>query len=544
MYPAWTSKLIVAVLLFLLPGLKTHSQTAPNAYLITLTDKDNSPFSVDNPFAFLSQESIERRERQHIKITKTDLPVNPKYIDSIKKYVTKVWFKSRWFNTVTVQITDSANLFKVKQLPFVKKLQKAENHKLKTECIIESPVKKLDYGVSFHQIEMMHGNLLHLEGYKGACVPIAVLDAGFKDVNQIQAFSHLFTNNQLVLTHDFYKDSAVGFNEDSHGMRILSAMTGIIPGKLIGTAPEADYLLFRTEFGESEYIWEEDAWIAGIEKADSAGAWLVNSSLGYQDFDDSTTDHSYSDLDGKTTRISRAATMAARKGILVISSAGNEGRGPFYKISAPADADSILAVGAVDSTGAITDFSSIGPSFDGRIKPDIVAMGKLVYVASESDGETGFSSGTSASAPLVTGLAACLWQAFPDATNMEIRDAIIKSASQYTHPDTIKGYGIPDFYKAYLQLKGGQYLFQEKIMRIYPNPSHDKVTVIFYSKEKRNRNLILTDNTGRIIFDIPISSEAGILETVKFNIHYLTPGIYQLTISGDGSLIRGKIIKI
>ena len=301
------------------------------------------------------------------------------------------------------------------------------------------------YGSTEFQIKKLNGHKLHEAGYHGEAMMIAVLDGGFMNVDRIPAFHQI----QLAGVADFVSPRSQNvFKEMEHGTMVLSTMATNMPNIYIGTAPEASYLLIRTETGATESMAEEDYWAAGVEYADSVGADIINSSLGYTTFDDKKTSHIYADLDGKTALISRTASMLAGKGIILVNSAGNSGNGTWKKIGVPADAYDILAVGAVTKNKVNTVFSSVGPSADGRVKPDVMACGNACSVI-RGDGKLGKANGTSFASPLTCGMVACLWQALPDKTALEIMDIVRRSAHQYNVPDNIFGYGIPDFWKAY-----------------------------------------------------------------------------------------------
>jgi len=343
-------------------GLESIAQIAPSKFRIQFTDKDNSPYTISNPSAFLSQEAIDRRNDQGISIKLNDLPVNPVYIDSVKSAGVTLLNRSKWFNSITIDTTgtnDSLVLDKIQSFSFVVEVEsvgkwksstiwgelgwdKWEMEKSSTIPIASSLITS-DYGQSFNQISMVGGEILHEQGYKGQGMTIAVLDAGFYKVDALGAFDSLWANNQILGTWDFVDGEAEVFENGPHGMWVLSVMAANLPGQLVGTAPEANYWLLRTE-APGENIIEEDNWVAAAEFADSAGADIFNTSLGYTTFDDPGQNHTYADMDGNTTRITIGADIAASKGILVVNAAGNQGGTGWKYIAAPADGDSVLAV--------------------------------------------------------------------------------------------------------------------------------------------------------------------------------------------------------
>jgi hypothetical protein len=289
---------------------------------------------------------------------------------------------------------------------------------------------------------------MHRQGFKGKGMLVAVFDAGFENLPQLDAMRHLFVNGRILDTYNFVEDNGYVYGKGGdHGTKVLSTMAAYDPGKIIGTAPEASYLLYRTEDASSEYRIEEFNWLLAAERADSAGADVINSSLGYNNFDDKSMSYTYEQMDGNTAYVTQAADMAAAVGMLVVTSAGNEGRGKWKYITAPADADSVLTVGAVDSKGSYAEFSSKGNTPDGRTKPDVVAKGAATTVVSPGNRVT-VSNGTSFSSPLMAGFATSLWQAYPKLNNMEVIDILRRSGSQAQKPDSLLGYGIPDYERA------------------------------------------------------------------------------------------------
>jgi hypothetical protein len=306
------------------------------------------------------------------------------------------------------------------------------------------------YGEAQTQIKIMNGIKLHDMGFKGEGMVIAILDAGFSNVNTMPQFDSLFKNNQILGTRDLVEFDGDVYKDDSHGMNVLSCMGANIPGVIVGTAPKASYWLIRTEDGATEFPVEEANWVIGAEYADSVGADVLNSSLGYTGFEGDFK-RKYSILDGKTSIATLGADIAASKGIIICTSAGNSGESKEWKyIGAPADANNVLSVGGVNKSKDRSTFSSYGPTADGRIKPTVSAVATNSIVA-EGDG-AGTSNGTSFASPILCGMVACLWQANPTKTYAEVMDAIIKSGSHYTKPDNSFGYGVPDFHYANLLL--------------------------------------------------------------------------------------------
>ncbi len=455
-------------LIILLTITQSQAQVAPDTYWIRFTDKNGSPYNIDNPEAFLTQRSIERRTAQGISIHENDLPVNQNYIDAVATAGATILNVSRWFNSVTVFTSDPAVISTIDGFSFVLSAEKIsgdpismenqkpffENESMGDNIIKEGHItgkssQSFDYGSAYNQISMLNGIALHDMGYDGSGMVIAVLDAGFTNADILSAFDSLWINGQILGSKDFASPLSPNiFGSHSHGTSVLSTMGANLPGQMVGTAPHADYWLLRSENGSTEYLVEELNWVSAAEYADSVGADVINSSLGYTTFDDPAQNHSYADMDGNTTPITIGADLAASKGILVVNSAGNSGNTSWQYIGAPADGDSVFSIGAVNSSGTYASFSSQGPTYDGRIKPDVVAQGQGTTIISAYSGSVTTGNGTSFSSPVTAGMVACLWSAFPDRKNTEIMQAIRQSASQYTNPDGYLGYGIPDYLEA------------------------------------------------------------------------------------------------
>lgn len=454
-------------LFLILAGYTAMAQNTPTCYRISLSDKNNSPYSISNPSVFLSQRALDKRARFNIAITEQDFPVNPQYIQQIKAIDAniQVLCTSKWMNTVTIYCPDSTKPATISALPFVtnvlpvadydlqgmkKQLQTFENNYV---SIVSNPAKDsmadLDYGEGYRQIALHNGHLLHKEGFLGNGMLIAVFDAGWAGVDTSVYFHPLFENGQILGTRDLIPGRHNVFEGHYHGTIVTSTMAILAEGTLVGTAPKANYFFIRSEHPLSEELIEEDFWAQAAEIADSLGADVINSSLGYTTFRDFPQgDFTYEDVDGVTSIASRAATILGQKGVVVCVSAGNEGTSPWYHIGHPADAFDILAVGAANVMGHIAGFSSRGPSYDGRVKPDITSVG-VNTTCIWPDDRLGEADGTSLACPVAAGLCACLWQALPEKTASEIMQIVRESSSCYNNPNDSLGYGIPDFYAAY-----------------------------------------------------------------------------------------------
>ena len=458
------------LLMFLLSAI-LFSQVAPDKYWVRFTDKNNSPYSINNPEQFLSQKAIDRRAAQGIAVVENDLPVNQTYVQAVANAGATVLTVSKWYNSVTVYTTSPAVIAAINQLPFVLSVGKSNseiNNPEETTAkpffdnetygeipeggLIKGPSsgQSYNYGSAYNQINMLNGIALHDLGFDGTGMTIAILDAGFLNANTIPAFSYLWNNNKILGYKDFVSPSSPNiFGSHSHGTHVLSTMGANLPGQMVGTAPQANYWLLRSEDGGSEYLIEELNWASAAEFADSVGADVINSSLGYTTFDNPAQNHTYQDMDGNTTLITIAADIAVSKGMIVVNSAGNEGSSSWYYIGAPADGDSVFSIGAVNASGSYVSFSSHGPTYDGRMKPNVVAQGSGTAIINASTGNVSTGSGTSFSSPITAGMVSCLWQAHPNRRNTQILEAVQQSASLANNPNYNLGYGIPNYFTAH-----------------------------------------------------------------------------------------------
>ncbi|PJB14787.1 MAG: peptidase S8 [Flavobacteriales bacterium CG_4_9_14_3_um_filter_32_8] len=518
-------------------------------YAVTFSDKNNSSFSINNPLQFLSQKAIDRRAKSGITIKAEDLPVNQNYIDSVVAKGAIFYNKSKWMNLIVVKVNDTAIIPSILNLPFVSevtliKLNDTLNKSQKSQDKLNFEVTTdLDYGFAADQINIMEGEFLHNLGYQGDGMVIAVLDAGFTNVNTISAFNHLWSENRILGYWDFVNNNDSVFDKNSHGTAVLSTMAGIKSGEIIGTAPKASYWLLRSEDAPTETISEEYNWLAAAEFADSVGTDVINSSLGYTTFDNPLEDHTYADMDGNTTIITKAADLAFSKGMLVVNSAGNSGNSSWFYIGAPADGKNVLSVGAVDHDGSCASFSSRGPTADGRVKPNVTTIGRNSAIVN-TDGNVVYGSGTSFSSPEMAGMAASLWQAFPTMTNAEIKDAIEISASQYFHPDDKLGYGIPNFRVAYLLLASlPDDKNQNQLLNVFPQPFNTEFNILYYSAKKQTINIRIVDVVGKIVYSYFWDVNEEQIESINLTGVFSTAGVYTLQLIDGNDKISQKIIK-
>ena len=447
-------KLILSIALVLMcAGARGEGDTLK--YRVCLKDKAVTEYSLKKPEDFLSRKSIERRLHQNLAIDSTDLPVCKKYVDEICRLGAHVVVTGKWENFVTVSCNDTMLASRMAALPFVRSVElvwkaPAESNKglsAKRDTLINHPTVYPDstYGTAFRQIAISRGDRLHAAGFRGQGMTVAVIDGGFLNADAIP----LLQNVKIEGTRNFVHPGWDVYAELDHGMSVLSCMAANHPYTLVGTAPEASYWLFCSEDPDCECLAEEDYWAQAVEYADSVGVDVVNTSLGYYAFDDRSKNYRYRDLDGRTSLMTRSASMAADKGMIVVCSAGNSGDKQWKKITPPADADHVLTVGAVDARGMNTTFSSVGYTADGRVKPDVMARGGHTALI-RPNGRVSAANGTSFSAPVLCGGVACLWQACPQLTAKEIMELVRRSGDRFECPDNIFGYGIPSLWKAYL----------------------------------------------------------------------------------------------
>ena len=537
----YISALILSLFVSLAAG---HAQTSYYFY-VQLSDKNHSPYSLLHPTEYLSERAISRRAAFGLACDSTDLPVSPLYLKQIVETGVRIHNVSKWMNGVTVLVSDSGLMNSVRKLHFVRfveytgRLDGAALAPQKTK----SKAQAFDYGIASTQIEQLKGKSLHNAGYRGKDIHIAVLDAGFTNVDKNPFFDSLRFQNRLLGTKDIINPNSNVFNEDSHGAMVLATMAANVPGQFLGTAPDASYWLIRTEYAPTEYKVETDFWTSGIEFADSVGVDLINSSLGYFTFDDPKMNFTYQDMNGKVSRASRAANLASKKGMLVVASAGNEGNQSWHYIGSPADADGIVTVGAVTFNGISSAFSSYGPSSDGRVKPEVCAMGTSSAVVNTAGVPT-YGNGTSFAAPVLAGMMACLLQRYKSLeANMDmdiLLNAVFRSAGLYSSPTTQQGYGIPDFEKAEQNLiTFDKSLKTDKsdFVLIY-NSSFKRLSVRYIGNESiSNASVRVFTVMGGSISSQRITSATTYIDTATF-----IAGIYAVCISFNGKTETRKIL--
>ncbi|GAA4007938.1 S8 family serine peptidase [Hymenobacter fastidiosus] len=525
-------------------------------HLIYFTNKANSPFSLSQPQAFLSGRALQRRTRQGIALKPRDLPVNPAYVAQVKAVAgAKLWYTSRWFNAAVVSC-DSATLTLIRNLSCVQGAQTLNRGLAGPRQPTDEPVSPqvqakspADYGIAYGQAQMIGAVAMHNANFRGEGMQIAVFDAGFPGVNQIPAFAPLFQEQRLASTFNFVDKIPNVYLRNNHGTLCLSTMAANQPGTFIGTAPKATYRLFITEDINSEHPVEEANWLVAAEYADSAGVDVISSSLGYTTFDAPSTDYTYADMNGRTAISTRAAVVASRVGMLVVNSAGNDGNSSWRYISAPADADSVLTVGAVNAQRNHASFSSYGPTADGRIKPNVVAQGQQAAVLNSSGG-TATSNGTSFSCPIMAGMATGFWQANRKLTVQQVIGFLQSSGSLAATPNNTLGYGIPNFVTAYNlanpnnPLASASPVPADEVLAIYPNPSRGEELNLQLGAAFRALPLQVRvfDSRGTLVRELQLAPANA--ADIRLSAGHLAKGMYTCVVSSAKAQRTVRFVKL
>lgn len=518
------------------------------AYWIAFKHKDSSLHMLHEPHLFLGDRAISRRKRFGIPVDMLDLPVDRQH----KKYFLErgyaIYSSSKWLNSITIlskgkTLPDNiTKLSFIKEVTYLGKINEASiyrneqdikdllsNLEMRTENLRKKSIDTSYYGKAFLQNEMINASPLHQLGFKGNGVHIAIIDAGFKNIPAVPFFRHILDSGLLLGSYDFVDRQYNVFDDDDHGGAVLSCMAAYKPFEYVGISPHASYWLLRSENAATEQLLEEALWAEAAEFADSAGVDVINSSLGYYAFDDKKMNHKSRQLDGKTTIISRAASIAATKGILMINSAGNEGDTKWKQIAFPADVSGVLTVGSVDRNKIHSVFSSIGPSADNRIKPDVVAMGQEAYLISSS-GYIYQGNGTSYASPMIAAGAACLLQASKESSPATIISAIRLSAHQYYRPDKLVGYGIPDFFLAYRILLAQQSKVDDCVDMRWLDDKQLHLTV--YATQPQKITIVFYDEVGNQIMTLTEKiKQSGISRLYVKKAQQLSKGVYEVRVN-------------
>ena len=523
-------------------------------WAVYFTDKNNSAYSIDDPEKFLSERAIERRNKYNIEITEADIPVNELYIEQLRQLGATALGTSRWFNFTLVSCDKDVKGL-IEKLTFVDRIvyvcpeipiesthssdytfEKWNSAILKSSWNVENGFTTANYGSAGLQISQLNGIPLHNRGLTGSGVLICIIDGGFNNADKSGAFQHIRERNGIVFERDIINPGGDVYQEHFHGAYVMSCMGGKIDGSFLGTAPDANYALLRTESDDFEYLIEEYALVIGFEVADSIGADIINVSIGYSRFDDSSMDHDYAkNMDGRTTVSSLAAYMAVQRGIFICAAAGNTKFSSWPWIDTPADVPEVMTVGAIGLTGDIAFFSSIGPNAAGFPKPDIVALGGGAFAVGTKN-KPELVLGTSFSSPIVCGLVACLIQAYPQIPPVELKDMIIKTGNRYRAHSNEYGYGIPDFDKVYTGYTGIPQIKQLSDTRVYPNPVMNNLHI---ETKETMLKIIVYDISGRVYEQINCNSNSTIINMNSYN-----KGIWFLNIElSSGAKEMVKVVK-
>ena len=501
------------LLLFLTVVIFAQAQIATNIYWVQFTDKNNSPYSIDNPEAYLSPRALQRRANLNIAIDEYDIPVNPQYLQAVANCGAELINPSKWLNGVTVHVTSPSVIDAIHELAFVSTVRNCPNDlkaQEQKQRWIENEMRPVTvnrgsrgyYGGAENQIQQLNVDVLHDMGYDGSGVVVAVLDGGFVGTDAHSCFDNMREEGRLLGVRDYVYGSTTVYSQTKHGTACLSTMAAYDPNTMVGTAPKASYYLIHTEDYEQENIVEEYNWVSGAEYADSLGVDVCSTSLNYFDFDMSQWNHPFEHYDGHTAPMTIGAEIAASRGMICVNSAGNNGSGTCT-IGIPGDAEHILTIGAVNAEGQRAGFSSVGPTYDGRVKPDVMAMGEGTYVAVYSSDYPDYynGNGTSFATPVLAGAVACLRQAYPYASVQEICEVVRQCGNLADNPNSYYGYGIPDFSQAIELLATTEPAEPSagEVLSVYPNPSQGEVHVML--NQGANAEVTVFDITGRQLFD-------------------------------------------
>lgn len=539
-------------ILLILLLISTFSATAQEGYhVLYLSNKVGTEYTIEEPQNFLSERALFRRSKQNINLESRDLPVSATYVQQISEAGLEVIHTSKWLNAVLVKTSQLA-LDSAKKLSFVSSseyvapLGSQNNSRTYFSDNNKSTTYSKNYSIQEEanapQNAMLGITRMHQLGFKGEGMFIAVLDGGFIDLNEISAFKHLYTDGRVIAERNFTAFGKSIYQYSTHGTKAASTIAGLVDGDYTGVAPNASFVFCVTEVSasNSEFKIEEFYWLVGAEFADSIGVDIITTSLGYNTFEDENMNHTYSEMDGKTTIIAKAASRASEVGIVVVASAGNEGNKAWEKITTPADVENILTVGSVDVNRIKSNFSSFGPNADGKIKPDVTCMGTSTTLI---DGNgIGSASGTSFSAPQIAGLAAGLWQALPELSNLEIMDLIREAGSQADAPDNELGYGIPTFSRAYGEITGLENLDNLKGIIIYPNPVVNNLINLKMTNgnDLGNFTFQIVDAQGKEIF---FTSVNNIGQSTQIQIPNLSKGMYLVKVNSVNAAYSSRLLK-
>lgn len=534
------------LLLFIITIYQASGQGSAYRYFyrVMFRDKGQSDPGTFTFAGLVSDRAAARRQKAGITSPDfRDIPVNKSYLEQIKSAGFTLHCTSRWMNTAVFKTTESGDTATLSSFPFVVDVK-----------VVKDPIRKKGVADKFGSesltedgtpydmpVSMLNGIGLHNSGYNAKGMVIAILDAGFLNADNVTSLLSLRNRNGIKNKYDFVRNNGNVFDHHNHGTAVLSVLAGEMTGQIGGTAPGADYLLLITEDDETEYPVEEDFWVAGAEYADSAGADIISSSLGYFTFDNPLMNYKYSDMDGNRTFVTRAADIAVSRGMLVVCSAGNERSNPWLHIIAPSDGDSVIAVGAVDGNRMIASFSSAGPSYDKRIKPDVVAQGVSVPVQTQTT-VISRAGGTSFSCPVISGMCACVMQAVPEASCFDLIKTLPVVSDRFFSPDSLYGYGIPDMAKLIKVLQETLVVQPEKESVVSPNPFADNLRVTFREPPEMV-TVEFFNSSGKLLLKKVYNNYVSRVLIIEVP-EKTGQGIYFIRLSMPGRTIVHKVIKM
>lgn len=543
----------LVILCFVAMAINTNAQLK---YWVKFSNKTGTPYSVSTPTAYLSSKSILRRTTYGIAVNSTDLPCTPSYVSQIDAVnnVT-VLYVSKWLNGVVISVPSASILTTINSFSFVISSGQVNRYKIDLPIVDQSQIisaqnlksafsATFNYGGSYWQSKQLNVDCIHSQGYRGQGMTIAVLDAGFNQVNVNPVFDSLKNRGGILGTRDFVAGGNSVYEDDSHGAMVLSCMAAIKPNVIMGSAPRADYWLLRTEDVSTETISEEYNWIRAAEFADSVGVDVLTTSLGYTQFDNASQNHTFASLDGKTAPMTIASNLAARKGMLVLNAAGNGNGSSWPKIGIPSDADSICTVGAIDSLSNVSSFSSIGPTADGRIKPDLVARGTAAFVSFPGTTVScGFANGTSFATPILAGAMTCFWQAHPTFNSFKVLDTLRKTASNASSPNNQRGWGTPNMCAIPIisGLAESKNLAFNNDVIMAPNPFSSIISIKVLNGEFGKKNLVEIYNMWGSFVN-PIVSQLT-SSALQLDFTNLATGIYFVKIYTSNGVVSKKVVK-
>lgn len=548
-------KTIFGTLIFCLgAGLGQLAAQPVNKYFVKFKDKNQTPYQITNANPYLTPKAINRRLTYNIPVDSTDLPVNPTYLAQLDALAgVNLLYSTKWLNGAVVTIPTSSIttvLASINALPYVANSSQINPRLRLTKLYDQLPSEgdseqqsmrssnstTYNMGGSTAQNQQIQVDCLHNMGFRGQGMVIGVMDVGFNNVDVNTVFDSLRLRGGILGTRDFITGGNSVYEDGSHGALVLSCMAAIKHGTIMGSAPMADYWLLRTEDIGSETLIEEYNWVRAAEFADSVGVDILTTSLGYTTFDNPAQNHTYATLNGKTAPMSIASTMAARKGIFVLTAAGNEGGGGWNYISVPADADSVCTVGAVDNLGIVGSFSGVGPTSDGRTKPDLLARGVQAWVA-DVNGTCMGANGTSFATPILAGGVACIWQRNRAISNIKLLQLLKTSANNAAVPTNTKGWGIPNVCS---QLIGIEENYTETQVSVYPNPFSSAITLRSDNSAIVFKHIQLLDVLGHVVAEIATD---GMQQEIDLNTSNLAAGVYFIQASTSSGLVSKKIVK-